>query len=245
MAIALRRIRDRIRGNLRDYNLAHPVRDPVEVDQAICDAYLELGSRLPAPELLTTSGLTISAGADTFQLPSTVTQWTANDGGAEYASLVRIRLRSTGQFLSKLNVEEIDAFRNGQSAVLPSIPQFFALWEDKTQGAQGRCYPGAAAAEVCDLFVRLNLDDLRDFIGTGSDDMDDVKLQFSRLAADALVYQASGWLLASIPNPDADALGIDKSIAPVWLKAAASLAYGEALRRNNLETVGRTQRRVS
>jgi hypothetical protein len=216
-----------------------------EIDQAVADAYLILQSRLPAPDLVTPSGLTISAGGDTFTLPNTVTQWTGNDGGAEYAGDVRIRVRSTGQFLRRRTVDEVDQWRNFTPTVHLSIPDVFCLWEEKDNDVQGRCYPGARDDVVCDLYASLAADDLRDFIGSGTDDMDDVEILFSRTAATALVLYTSADLLARMTEEDLSARRLSRIVAPDWRREADVLLYQEAARRHDIDGVGRTMRRVS
>lgn len=244
MAIALRRLRDRIRGRLRDTDAQAPTFVPVEYDQAISDAYLELQSRLPAARLYTASGLTIGAGGDTFTLPATVAQYTGGDGGAEYRGDVRIRLQSTGRFLTKSTTDEIDAFRDLSPTVYLSVPEHYALWEEKDQTVRGRVYPGARVAEICDLFVTLEADDLRDFIGSGADDMDDVEILFSRTAATALIYYAAADLLTRMAPEEQQKRRINPQVVPLWLKAADTLLYREAGRRHDLEDTGRVQRWV-
>lgn len=216
-----------------------------EIDQAIADAYLELQARLPAADLYTSSGLTISAAADTFTLPATVSQYTGNSAAAEYAGDVRIRLRSIGRFLQKCAVEEIDSWRTRAPTSPQGIPEKFALWEDKSQIVQGRVWPAALAAEVCDIFVRLSADDVRDFIGAGTDDMDDVSILFSRIAAQALALYVSADLIGRMTPEDLKERRLNPAIAAKWLHDAEVMLYQEAARRHDLAGVGRTQRWVN
>jgi len=167
-------VRDRIRVKIRDFDAKNNPLGVVEIDQAIADKYLALQSRLTSPQPLQT--MTISAGASTFSLPTTVTQWTGNDGGAEYAGGVRIKLQSNGQFLRKLVPEEMDAYHDAQITLSQGVPDYFSLSEIKDQSVSGRIYPAALNAQTCDVYASLMADDPRDFIGSGSDDMDDVEL---------------------------------------------------------------------
>lgn len=245
MSQALRRVRDLIRIRLRETDARFPSFVVPEVDHAICDAYLFLQARLPAAELHSASAGTISAGTDLFTLPATVTQWTGNDGGAEYAGQVRIRLTSTGQFLIRATQDELQAFRDGNASTVLSVPRYFTLWEEKDQDVQGRCYPGALAAETYDLFVSLDADDLRDFVGTGSDDLDDVEVQFSRLGTQALVRWVAADLLERMTDEDLKLRRLSRSAGDSWRKEAETLIYHEASRRHHLYSSGRTQQWVS
>ena len=245
MGVPLRKIRDRVRMRLRDTDSEHPSFTSIEVDQAVCESYLTLQSRLQPPDLYTAGGLTIAAGGDTFQLPATVVQYTGGDGGAEYAGDVRIRLASNGQFLIKQTVEELDAWRQGSPTVHLAIPHNFALWEEKDQDVQGRCWPGARVAEVCDLFVALSADDLRDFVGSGAQNMDDVEVLFSRVAANALVLYVAADLLTRMTDEDLRLRKLNPQVVPLWQREAEVLLYQEAARRHDLEGIGRVQRWVS
>jgi len=240
-------IRDRIRVRLRDQDDKFPTYSGVEVDIAIADAYLALQAQLPAPHLYTASAFTISAGGDTFTLPATVTQWTGNDGGAEYAGDVRIRLQSTGLFLIPMTVGEIDAYRNGtpDASIHLNRPYSFCLWEEKDQDVQGRCYPGAQAAEACDLFRTLSADDLRDFVGAGTDDMDDVEVQFSRIAGQALVAYVAADLLERMPESELEKRRMSSAVIPSWRREAGKLLWQEGARQKSLLEVGRIQRWIS
>jgi len=242
MAIALRRIRDRIRFRLRDFDATNGSYTGPEYDQYICDAYLAMQSRLHRPDLYTSSAFTISAGTDLFSLPATVLQYTGNDGGAEYAGDVRIRLRSTGDYLVKNTVEELDAWRDGDQNVVLAIPRHFALWEDKDQAVQGRCHPGAKVAELCDLFAPLTADDLRDFVGGGTSDLDDVEVLFSRVAAQALVYGVAAELLLMMPDDEATRRRINKAVVQKWERMSEVMLDSEEARRHDVEDVGRVQR---
>lgn len=242
--VALRRVRERVWIALGDTDARRRVFDPIKLDQALCDAYVRLQARLPAPTVSTASGLTISAGADTFNLPTTVSQWTGNNGGAEYRGDVRIRLRSTGNYLTKRTPEEIDSFREGQPSATPhlGIPTDFCLWKEKDNTIQGRCWTGARDAQVCDIFVTLEADDLRDFIGSATDDLDDVTLQLSRFGTQALIDHACARLLGRATAEQAAQLGIDKGAARDFEKDAEIGLHKERLRHHSIASVGRIQR---
>lgn len=229
---------------LRDTDARKPSFVAPEIDAAIAGAYLTLQSRLPPPDLYTASAFTISAGGDTFTLPATVTSWTGNDGGAEYAGAFRIQLASDGRFLIHATGEQLDSFRSGQQAVQLGKPRLFTLWEDKNQAVQGRCYPGANAAEVCNLFATLSADDLRDYVGAGTDDLDDVEVLFSRIAAQALELRVASDLLIRMTEEDAKLRRLSPDASKMWLAESEMLAWQEACRRNDLDDSGRIQRWV-
>jgi len=243
MAIPLRKVRDRVRGRLNDTDARKPTFVVPQLDSAICDAYLALSSMLPAPMLYTASAFTISAGAETFALPTAATTgWTGGDGQAEYAGLVDIQLASTGTYLQHISMQQMHAIRDGSPTVLTAKPERYALYEASDQTVNGYCYPGAKVAEVCNLFRTLAYDDLRDYVGASTDDLDDVEVQFSRLGVAALVQYAASGLLASMVKEDAELRRLDKSVAASWRKEAEELAYREAMRRHNLEDPGQVQR---
>jgi hypothetical protein len=245
MAISLSSIRARVRSELRDTDGKNNSFDQIEYDQHIAGAYIELAARIPPPSLYTESAFTISAGGDTFTLPETVTEWTGNDGGAEYNGDIRIRLRSTGQMLYKVSVEEIDALRDGDVSVVTAVPRQFALWEDNSQAVQGRCYPGAASAEACDLWASLTVDDLRDYVGSGgTSTMDDVEVLFSRMGAQALVLYTASAMLLKMSDDDAALRRLDKSAASDLRSRADVLLYQEEARKHAIEETGRIGRWV-
>lgn len=245
MSIALRRVRDRIRIRLRDTDARLPTYSLVEYDQAIAEAYLVLQGRLPAAELYTASAFTITGGGDTFTLPNTVSQYTGNDGGAEYRGNFRIQLNSTKDFLVQVTQEQLDALRDGNSATATSIPQFFALWEENDQDVQGRCYPGTTDAQVCNLFRAMSADDLRDFVGSGTDDMDDVEVLFSRIAATALVNTVAAEMLLKMTKEDRALRKINTDVIPKWESYAELALLSEYSRRQDVETTGEVERWVS
>jgi hypothetical protein len=138
----------------------------------------------------------------------------------------------------------LDSYRNGNQSVSLGIPEVFALWEDKNQAVQGRCYPGAKDAQVCDLWASLTADDMRDFIGSGSDDMDDVEVLLSREGSTALVIYTAADLVARMSKTALEARGLDGGVAVKWHKEAQDLLYREAGRRHDLEALGRIERWV-
>jgi hypothetical protein len=245
MAIDLAMIRDRVRDELHDTDPNHGYLDQVRYDQRIADAYLELRAFLPDPKVNTETAFTIAAGGDTFTLPATVTQYTGNDGGAEYSGQTEVRLRSNGRFLLRRSQRELDAFRSGKATVHLGIPRLYALWEEKDQGVNGRCYPGAKVAEACDLFHTLAADDLRDYVGTGTNTLDDVEVLMSRYAARGLVLFVASDVLARMPESEAVIRKLDKSAASDWRKRAMQMLMEETARQHNIKSTGRTQRWVS
>jgi hypothetical protein len=238
MSIKLSRLRDRVNGRIRNFdfrgNEAGPAYSDVEVDQELCSEYLAIQSMLPAAKLYTASALTISAGLDTFQLPATVTQWTGNDGGAEYRSGIRIQLVSTGGFLDQVSLNDLNRYRNFQPTTAAGIPYIFALYEESDQDVQGICYPPAKAAEPCNLFRNLEADDLRDFVGSGAQAMDDVRVQMSRVEALGLELRAAAGLVAKMSSADLDARRINPNIVSLWINESAGLIHGSAGTRHNI-----------
>lgn len=242
MAVSLKRVRGRVQDRIRDTDDRNPTFTPFEIDNAICDQYLNIASRLPVPDLYTASAFTIAAGGDTFQLPATVSQYTGNDGGAEYAAGMRIRLTSNGQFLRKSTVEELDSFRDGNQTIHLGVPDKFCLWEEKDQDVQGRCYPGATAAQVCDLWAPLMPDDLRDFVGSGAEGMDTVEVLFARSGILGLVMYTAADLVARMTDSDLTLRKINPGVVNLWREEANIILNREAGRRHNIDDVGRLQR---
>ena len=239
MAIALRRIRDRVRIRLRETDARKPSFVVPEIDQAIADAYLTLQARLPDAQLYTASAFTIGIGSDSFTLPTTVTEWTGNDGGAQYGGGFKIQLVSTGRFLVKTSLEKLESIRAGISTLPLSVPRFFTTWEEKDQEIHGRCYPGALVAEACNLYAKMAADDVRDFVGSGFSDMDDVTVLLSRVAANALVLFTAADLLERMIQEDLNDRRINPKVAASWKREAEILLYREAGRMHAMAAAGR------
>lgn len=246
MTVALTKIRGRVRSRLRDADGRMDNPSNVDVDMAICDAYLALSADLPAPTLYTAAALTISAGSDLFTLPVTVASSGYGTGTTEYAGQVEIQLVSNGAFLQRKTLTELNAFRHGQFTLILGVPSMFALYEDNGQVVRGRCYVGAAAAQSCNLYSSLQVEDLRDYVGTGgAEALDTVSADLSRTGAAALVAYTAGMLLKRMDAKAVELRGLNPAVADVWLNEAATLMYHEAARRNALESNGETQRWVS
>lgn len=226
-------VRSRVRVGLQDLRNLDAPRNTIEVDNAIAEAYMVLSADIPPPHLLNAGGLTLSANSSTFSLPTA--------GNALYGGDVRIRRQSDGIFLYRLTVEEIDARRSGhiQTAGM-SKPDYFALWEDSSQLVNGRCWPIPVANEVCDLFVNLVPDDLRNAATLETAGI----VQFSRWGVQALVLRARANLLTSMTDEDATARHLDKGVASLWLADSQRMISREAARRHDLESVGRIMRNV-
>jgi hypothetical protein len=142
--------------------------------------------------------------------------------------------------MTQRSVEELNALREGAPSTSgASVPTDFCLWEEADNAMKGRCWPPAAAGEACDLYVSLVPDDLRD-----AADMDAANVRFSRYGATALVFHAAAILLAQLPQEELKRRNLNPSVAPLWLRQAEKLIYQEAVRRNNTEDAGRTQRWV-
>ena len=246
MAVPLRVVRDRVRAWIKDVDSRHPVFDIPQLDMAIADVYLVMGGMMPAPHLYTASAFTISAGGDTFTLPTAApTGWTGNSGRAEYGGDIRIQLVSTGQFLERRTREEVDSYRNGLITTTTGKPDLFALWVESDQDVQGICYPGAKDAEPCNLFRSMSYDDLRDYVGSGSDDLDDVSVQFSRVGSVALGMMAASTLIAGMNDEDLKKCRLNPRLAQTLEKQAWSALYSDIANRNDIEAAGRIMRWVS
>ena len=242
MPVTLAKVRDRVQGHIRDVDNRLSTFQPQELDLAICDSFLALESRLPPSSILLSSGLTIAGGGETFSLPATVSQY----GSAEHAGDVRIQRVANGQFLIRKTTEEIDAMRNFyRPSTYLAIPYYFALWREKDETIQGRVWPGAAVADVCNLFINLMADDLRDYVGAGSGNLDTVSVNLSRLGTVALVYHVAAELLAAMSPEDAALRKISKEVAPLWMRKSDWALYEESKRRSDIEETGRTQRWVN
>lgn len=232
MAITLAVARNRVRVKLNEMDQRRASTGVVAIDNAIADAYISLGSRIPAPHASTASAFTIAANAQTFVLPAS---------GAEYAGDVRIQLVSNGMFLVKISRDELESFRNGiTSTTGTGKPSHFSLYEESDQELQGECWPRSKDAEACNLFASLTVTDLRDAAA-----MDVASITFSRYGSTALVYYASALLAAGMNDEDLKLRRLNPNVATLWKADAERLLYEEEVRRHNAESVGRTQRWVS
>ncbi len=245
MSIAITRLRGRVRVNLGDEDGRMAAPTGVQIDMALADVYIAMQAMLPPVTVSIPSGLTIAAGASTFSMPVTIAASGYGTGTVEYGGGIQLQLVSTGQFLRFLPFNDFNDRRNGQPSPTLSVPYLFTLYEDRTQVAQGLCYPGALAAQPCNIVAQIRADDLRDYVGTGgAEGFDTVQANLSREAASALVLRASSRLLKRM---NADALakrGINPSIADEWDAEANDLVYGESMRKSGLEGAADTQQKV-
>lgn len=224
-------LRNRIRVRLRETDSRRPSTSLVEIDEAICDAFLAISQRIPASAHVA-SAFTIAAGGDTFTLPVA--------SAAQYREPLVIRLRSTGEVLEKKTREEVDAFRQAQPTVVLGIPRIYCLWEEADRDVQGRCYPGAKVAEICDLMKGALAEDLR------VTDLDTVTINLSRDGERALVAQVAAELLAKLDEPRLQLRGFDSRSArdsvSAWRREAEEAIYREEARVNDLEGATHVQR---
>lgn len=232
MAILLSTLRHRVRQKLRDLDDRRNSYSPIEVDQAICEMVISRASQLPQPFVYTPNAFTISAGASTFVLPTT--------NSAEYKRDIRIQLVSTGRFLEKLTLEEIQSRMDGQPAAQiassATKPDSFALFPEADQELQGVCYPAARDAELCNLWAVLAIRDLRDT------DLDTVTVPFTRDACAGIVNLVAADLLEGMPDDDLKLRKINPRVAVSWRNEGEALMYRDEARQHDLEGVGRTQR---
>jgi len=243
--IPLRKVRDNIRIRLKDTDSRNPTYTGPEYDMAIAAAYIATHARLPQIKAYMTSDLTLTAGASTAALASTVTQWTGGSGGREYAGHVEIRLQSTGDQLVQIPWEMMRAYRSGYITLPTARPSQFALLESKTQAVTAYFDVLSDSSYVCDVYATLAADDLLDYVGSGTDDADDVSLQMSRQAALAVELVASSELVARMVDEELRERRLNPNAVTLWKEEAERMVYLENNRQNQLDDLGMTQRVVS
>jgi hypothetical protein len=119
--------------------------DPVHIDNAIADSYIELGAWLKAPYVYAANAGTIAAGAEDFDLPTTAVLVSTVEHGGD----IRIQLASDGLYLQKMTREEIERLRAGNtSASGGGKPYAWAPYEDASTVVKCVCYPRSTAAEA-------------------------------------------------------------------------------------------------
>lgn len=244
MSVTFPKVRARVRSRLRDLDGKMNNPSTVEVDMAICDAFVAIGGDLPAPTLYTASAVTISAGTDFFTLPVTVASSGYGTLTEEYAGQVELQRVTDGRWLERKTVNELQGWLINPTTAL-GIPDLFALYQDNGLVVRGRCYPGAKVATVLNMYSSLKPNDLRDYVGTGgTEGLDTATVPWGRHGVAALVDYASAMLVARM-NADALKLrGLNPNVADLWMREADRLIYQEAADRNALESNGQTQRRV-
>jgi hypothetical protein len=206
MASTVQVVRDRVIENLQDFDRSKPAFSIPQYDIAIKGAYQIVAARMPWPHVHTASGLTLTAGVDTFTLST-------NLGGD-----LRLRRRSDGFFLEKVTVEQLDAYRTGVTATnlanVASTPWCFAVWlQPGTAGTDlsGRVFPPPNAANV-------SLDTYFSQIPTAlsSTALDSDNVLFDVTTVEALILKVSVTQLAKLPKSEMDRLMIDPSIGKEW-----------------------------
>lgn len=222
-------IRSRVQIKLNDTDAPKGSLDVIQYDHAIADAAIVLGAQIPEPHLYLPLAFTISAGAETFTLPTAAQ--TGYVSLTQYAGEIRIRLTNRKHFLVRKSLVQLDALREyWAQPVTGAWPEYFALFEEMDNDMQGRCWPGAATAEPCDLFVVLAPDDLRD-----AADLDAANVRFGRYGSAALVFHASAILAASLPAEELSKRKINPGVIPLWQKEAARAMYADEMRRGATE----------
>jgi hypothetical protein len=205
------------------------------LDQVIRDEYLGLQARLPAIETYTANAGTISAGSESFTLPTA--------SGAEYSGNFKIRLRSTNIYLTKLTGDEMALFKNSaQSGAGFSRSQFYQPIEGTDQSVVCWVWPLNAAAEPYDLWVSTVAAD------TTATDIAAWTLALGRYGQEALVAKVAAAVALSpayLSLIDADLRSAVGAQAAKWDAEGARTEYQEAARRHRIESVGRIQRLVS
>ncbi len=207
--------------------------DIIRVHQQIRNQYLAMQGRLPSYEVYTASAGTITAGAESFTLPTT--------SGAEYMGNIRIRLRSMNQDLEKVTATEMDMYRNGRSTTDGfSRSRCFQPVETTDQSVICWVHPINAATETYDLWRGVAPTDL-----PAATDIAAWTLFLGDVAQTALVFKVSAALLKAMREPDADLRKLNRETAKDWDSEGERLIYQESARRYDIESVGRTQRLVS
>lgn len=223
-------IRNRVMKGLGEDDSRRSVLGIIDVDQALCDTYnLEL-ARLPGICIESTGGLTLTAGVDTFTLPTSRT----------YKGEVRIRLQTNGQFLTRRTWDEMDSLRNGSRTPQLGTPTDFALYEGSDLTVNGRTFCGSSSAWVCDLFTSSLPADPR----TTSDMEAATIVGLSAAGESALVLKVMQMLARRLPREVREQRGFDTDCINNWELTASKGFYSEEVRHHNLESVGRIQRRV-
>jgi hypothetical protein len=245
VAILLTKLRGRVRSKIRDIDGKMASPNQVEIDQAICDAYIALQADLPQPTIYVASGITIAGGGAVFSLPVTVASSGFGTGTEEYAGQVDLQLVSNGRWLRRKTIDELRQFFDGQQATVQGVPEWFALYEDNATVVRGVCYPAAKASEVCNMYASLSANDLRDYVGTGgTEGLDTATAKLSDIGAAALVNRAAADMIDRMDDAALKLRGINQKYAAVLRSESESLIYQEAGRRSALESNGRSQLRV-
>lgn len=204
----------------------------VYVDQHIRDQAIALDSRLPSYETYTSNAGTITAGSESFDLPTT--------SSAQYGGNLRIRLRSNNTFLNKVTADEMQSFKDGASTSAGySKSRFYCPVEGVGQTVTVWVWPINASNEAYDLWRSVVIAD------TTSTDIAAWTLPFGNEGQLALELYTAGAILQAMSQADAEVRGLDKSVAGVWILEASRQEYEEAARRHRIESVGRYQRYVS
>ena len=230
-------IRMKVRFRTRDRDHKNQARSTPEIDQMVREKYLARYAMLPPVHVSTASAFTISAGGDTFTV--TLTGTTYADAGD-----IRIRLRSDGSFLEKKSVEQIDALRSGHATVSLGVPDAFCVWEDKAGVLNGRCWPGAKDAQVCDLYRDEDADVL-----TSATDLDAVAVILNDAGQTALAALVAADIIEQLTDEELIVRKINPAkadkVAASMRAEAEAVFYQEACRRHDVESVGRIERWVS
>jgi hypothetical protein len=233
MATTLVVVRNRVRARLNELDNRAVSTGLIAIDNAIADTLQVQSARLPAPKLYSASAFNISAGAQTFALPTTL----GVVATLEYAGDVRLQLNSDKTFLLKSTRDEIEALRFGDTSTAGSKPLRFSLYEDSATVVQGECWPRSKDLEAVNLFASLDHSDVRDAAS-----MDAAEIQFSRFGVTSLVLMTAAVLVRGMADEDLALRRLERAVAATWEKQAASLLYTDERRRHDAEGSGRTQR---
>jgi hypothetical protein len=227
-------IRNRVRERLKDGHVRESALDPVHIDNAIADSYIELGAWLKAPYVYAANAGTIAAGAEDFDLPTTAVLVSTVEHGGD----IRIQLASDGLYLQKMTREEIERLRAGNtSASGGGKPYAWAPYEDASTVVKCVCYPRSTAAEAYNLYRDLAPDDLRD-----AADIEAANIYFSRQGLAALVGYTAACLLDEMTDEDLSARRLGRGASKTWRESAMRTLYLEHDRQNQVAASGRLHR---
>ena len=230
------KIRSRVRELIRDTDFRDPM-DEVQVDESIAAAYLMLTSAMPASVLEIQNATRISAGANTFSLPSTAA---GRVSPLSYSGELRLKRRADGIFLRRRTLEELNRLRFGLADARRGPPSDFAIWETDSGVVEGLCYPRADRDHDLDLFATLEPDDLLE-----APDMDAALIALESHGRAALAVLAASRLVHRMTDDEIARRRLSRRIVDQWQRYATAISLRAAQRRADLESVAAPARRVA
>lgn len=227
MSGTLSATRKRVRTILRDLDRAAYAFATPDVDSEINDAVTDMASRLRLGETWTTGLVTLVSGTDLYTL----------SGSAEYGSVVRLRLASTGNEIPILSAQEFEAYRQGQTVAVPAsgTPVAAMLYESPTQTTRLRVWPTPNAADTLDAFFTVMP------LGT-SLTADASTIPFDTLGLSALAHEVAGRLSAKVTAEVLAQIGLSANAASVFFGKARDDVHASLVRRARQAGNGRVRR---